>query len=134
MKNRKFILIVSILTTLLLIVGGIQAQKSIQKTTPKGTSQNAYISMQFSSPVLQEQNGNTAVLLNEATGYRNIPGEPIVPQIIKTIELPFRSQIDNIHCSFSVTADIPLMQKITPASKPVVYVTEKQIVQPSEYP
>lgn len=132
MKKRTFIFVVSIFTTLFLIAGGIQAEKSIQKTTTRETPQTTHISIQFSSPRLKEQDGSATVLLDEATGYRNIPGEPILPTVIETLELPFGSTVRDIHCSFSWTADIPLTQRITPASKPVVCATEKHLVQPSE--
>jgi hypothetical protein len=59
------------------------------------------------------------IQINEATEYRNTPGEPLLPLFMKTFEFPFGTQITNIRWTSSGTHDIHLTQKIVPISLPL---------------
>jgi len=126
MKKRQFIVIACILTTLCMVVGSIQAG-SIQSQKPViSQPQTKIVLLQFSQPALTEDNGVLSLQVKEATGYRNTPGEPLLPILMKTIELPFGSQITNIQCTTDGINEIKLAQKIAPISQPVTDSTQKQ--------
>ncbi len=134
MKKRGFIVIISILATLSMVVGSIQAGTIQKNISPSTNLQTKTITYQFSQPSVQGNNQYATIALAEATGYRNIAGEPILPIIMRTIELPFGTTIKDMTCSFSSQPSIQLTQKITPAVQPVPLITEDLIRQPSENP
>jgi hypothetical protein len=132
MKKREFIFVASILTTLIMVVGSIQAGTIQPKTSTESLLQTQTHIYQFSHPLLQENNKYLTVQLNEATGYRNIPGEPILPLIMRTLELPFGTIIKDAQCTIPRTSEVHLTQKISSAVKPVPMLPQNQNVQPSE--
>ncbi len=115
-----------------MVFGSIQAGNIDKEKTTEPVLQRTTRTYHFSVPMLQDKNEYTAVLLHEATGYRNIPGEPILPLIMNTIELPFGTQIQRVECSISNSQPIPLTQKITPAIKPVQFFSGHETIQYSE--
>ncbi len=131
MKKKDFIIIISILATLLMVIGNIQAE-NIQQNNSKIVSLQIKIHTQFSQPALQADDPYATIHLAEATGYRTIPGEPILPRVMKTIELPFGSTIKTMSCSFTSQPQIQLNQKITPAVQPMPYLNENPTIQPCE--
>jgi hypothetical protein len=130
MKKREFIIVASILTTLLMIVGSIQAGNIQTKKPTETLLQTKTVSYQFSQPSVKDNNDFVTLQINEATNYRNIPGEPILPVVMKTLELPFGTLVNNVRCTITGTHEIQLIKKITPATKPVPILTQNQIVQP----
>ena len=96
MKKRGFIVIISILATLSMVVGSIQAGTIQKNISPATCLQTKTITYQFSQPSIQGNNEYATIALAEATGYRNIAGEPILPIIMRTIELPFGTTIKDI--------------------------------------
>jgi hypothetical protein len=132
MKKREFIFVAGILTTIILVAGSIQAGTIQPKTSTESFHQTQTLIYQFSQPVLQENTHYLTVQLQEATGYRNIPGEPILPLIMRTLELPFGTTIKDIQCTVTITPEVHLIQKITPAVKPVPMLPQNQNVQPTE--
>lgn len=132
MKKRGFIVIISILTTLIMVVGSIQAGTIQKNISPASRLQRKTITFQFSQPSLQGNDLYATIHLAEATGYRNIAGEPILPIVMKNIELPFGTTIKDMRCSFTSQPPIQLNQKITPAVQPVPFTTKDLIRQPSE--
>jgi hypothetical protein len=134
MKKRGSIVIISILATLSLVVGSIQAGTIQKNTSPASSLQTKTITYQFSHPSQKGNDPYATIHLAEATGYRNIAGEPILPIVMKTIELPFGSTIKDMRCSFTSQPPIQLKKKITPAVQPVPFITEDLIRQPSENP
>ena len=131
MKKREFIVIATIFVTLIMGVGSIQAGTSPTKKQTATFPQAQTITYGFSQPLTQEQSEGVIVQLHEATGYRNIPDEPMLPLVMKTLELPFGTTVKNIRATISTTSDIHLTQKIISAEKPVPTSTEHQ--QPSEH-
>jgi hypothetical protein len=134
MKKRGFIVIISILATLSMVVGSIQAGTIQKIISPASSLQTKTMTYQFSQPSLQGNDLYATIHLAEATGYRTIAGEPILPIVMKTIELPFGTTIKDIRCSFTSQPPVQLNQKITPAVQPVPFITEDLIRQPSENP
>ncbi len=134
MKKRGFIVIISILATLSMVVGSIQAGTIQKIISPASSLQTKTMTYQFSQPSLQGNDLYATIHLAQATGYRTIAGEPILPIVMKTIELPFGTTIKDIRCSFTSQPPVQLNQKITPAVQPVPFITEDLIRQPSENP
>jgi hypothetical protein len=132
MKKREFILVASILTTLLMIMGSVQAGNIQIKNPTETLLQTKTISYQFSQPSVKDNNDFVTLQINEATNYRNIPGEPILPVVMKTFELPFSTLVNNVQCTITDTHEIQLIKKITPATNPLPFSTQSQIVQPIE--
>ncbi|MBE3138028.1 MAG: hypothetical protein IMZ43_11655 [Thermoplasmata archaeon] len=132
MKKREFILVASILTTLIIIVGSIQAGNIQTKKPTESLLQTNTVSYQFSQPSVKDNNDFVTLQINEVTNYRNIPGEPILPVVMKTLELPFGTLVNNVRCTITGTHEIQLIKKIAPATKPVPIPTQNQIVQPIE--
>jgi hypothetical protein len=132
MKKRDFIFITSILATLIIVVGSIQAGNIQIKKSPESSLRTKTISYQFSNPSIQKNDTYATIHLTEATGYQNIPGEPIVPVVMKTLEFPFGTYVKDLRCSLTSEPKVYLTQKITPALKPVPFLTDNLILQPSE--
>ena len=127
MKKKSFLVIISILATLLFVVGSIQAGIT-QKTPTKNTT----ISYQFSQPTIDTTDQYTSIHLAEATGTRNIAGEPILPLVMRTIELPFGSTIKDISYQITTQPQTKVSLKITPAAQPVPFLTKQQPLTTSE--
>jgi hypothetical protein len=132
MKKRGFIASISILATLIMVVGSIQAGITQQKNSGTVSLQITTVSYQFSHPIVQTSTQYATIHLMGATGYRNVAGEPILPIVMQTIELPFRSIIKDIHCRMTKQPQIHLTQKITPAAQPVPFLTDDAEGTPSE--
>lgn len=132
MKKKEFILIISIFSTLLMVGSSIQAGSIDNEKTREPTLQTTKRSYQFSLPSIQEDLAYSAVLLTEATGYRTTPGEPILPLLRDTIELPFGAKIQTIEYHPGSMHQLPLTQKITPAIAPVPFPSEHHTIQYSE--
>jgi len=116
MKKKEFIVLNSILIIVIIVIGSIQAG-SIQTQKPiVSLSQTKTISFHFSPPSFTEDKEMLTIQINEATEYRNTPGEPLLPILTKTFEFPFGTQITNIQCTRSGTHDIQLTQKIVPTA------------------
>jgi len=132
MKKREFILVASILTTLIMIMGSIQAGTIQTKKPTETLFQTKSVSYQFTQPSLEDNNDFVTLQINEATNYRNTPGEPILPVVMKTLELPFGTLVNNVRCTTTGTHEIQLIKKIPPATKPVPTPTQNKIAQPVE--
>jgi hypothetical protein len=132
MKKREIIFVGSILATLIMIVGSIQAGNIQTKQSTESMLQTETVIYQFSQPTVIENNDFATVQMDESTGYRNVPSEPILPIVMKTIELPFGTIVKDARCTVTITPEVQLTQKITPALKPVPFQTQNQVVQPSE--
>lgn len=115
-----------------MIVGSIQAGNIQTKKPTESLLQTNTVSYQFSQPFVKDNNDFVTLQINEATNYRNIPGEPILPVVMKTLELPFGTLVNNVRCTITGEHEIQLIKKIAPATKPVPIPTQNQIVQPIE--
>jgi hypothetical protein len=132
MKKRGFIVCISILATLVLVVGSIKAGITHQNNLQNASVQTSSISFEFSQPTLQTTASELAIQLPEATGFRNIAGEPILPIVMHTIELPFGSTIQAMDCRITNQPDLHLTQTIQPAAQPVPLLSDTTPVQPTE--
>jgi hypothetical protein len=119
MKNKACISFIAVLATFLMVAGSIQAGP-ISTTSHIKSPQTTTISFQCSLPQINEENGFSTVQLKEATGSRNIPGEPVLPVIMKTLEFPMGTHILDVQCTLGDTTTHQLAQKIIPAATPVV--------------
>lgn len=115
-----------------MVSGAIQADyiKIKQPTKPLTITQS--ITCRFSYPRIQEKNGFVTIQLNEATGYRSILDEPILPLFTKTLELPFGAIVKEIRYAVSLVPEIQLTQKIAPALQPLLPLFNNQNIQKSE--
>ena len=119
MKNKACISFIAGLATLLMVAGSIQAGPTLLTNQVKAP-QTTTISYHFSLPQIEENNRLTTVQLKEATASRNVPGEPILPIIMKTLEFPLGTHILDVQCIPSDTTTLQLAQQISPAVTPVV--------------
>ena len=104
---------------IIMVIGTIQVG-SMQTQEPRQLlSQTKTISFDFSVASFTEEYGMLTVQCNESMDYRNIPGEPLLPILIKTFEFPFGTSITNIECSTSGIYDTQLSYQIQPAVSPV---------------
>jgi hypothetical protein len=124
MKKRGYLISISIFATLLMIVGGIQAGITQQNTSKTASHLTTTLSYQFSHPTFQTNTQYGTIHLVEATSTRNIAGEPILPIVMQTIELPFGTTITNITSHFTTQPQTQLSWKITPAARPVPFITD----------
>jgi hypothetical protein len=132
MKKKEIIIIASVFATLLMIGANTQAEITPIKPSTKPLQITTTITYQFSTPLIQQTPDGSSIQLPEATGYRNIPGEPIVPLLMNTLQLPFGSRITDVHYTVSTTPETRLTQKITPAVKPVPFQSPNQDVVPTQ--
>ena len=113
---------------MIMVVGSIQVgSMEVQKPSPL-LSQTKTISYHFSFQSFTEVKGVLTLQGNEATEYRNVPGEPLLPVLMKTFEFPFGTQIINIDYSSGGVHDIQLTSKIPPAASPVIDLNQHQTV------
>lgn len=130
MKKTKARIIAVTLVPLILLASSIQAGNiSLITVSPAKTITVTY---HFSQPELQEINGFATIHINEATGSQRIPGEPMIPIVIKTLELPLGTRIKDVRCTISDTTEMQLSQKIAPAVKPVSQINENTVILPEE--
>jgi hypothetical protein len=120
MMKTAIMVIISIFAGMTMVLGGIQAGIVHEQKPADSEPHTQTMSFLFSSPTFIETNQSISVLMNEATGYRNTPEEPILPVVVKTFEFPFGTQITSIQCTSSKTNEIQFTQKLDPASTPVV--------------
>src|SRR4030042_2279583 len=118
MKKKEFIMGISILATVILVAGSIQASTLQTKKSTESSLQTTTISYEFSHPLIQQNDVYTSILIMEATGYQNIPGEPIIPIVMRTLEIPFGASIKEMKCVLTTDQERGLPQKITPAARP----------------
>ena len=128
MKKREFVILTSLLAIFIMIVGSIQAGTIQTQKSSLVSQQTTTISFQFSSPSIIVENNEIFVHINEATSYRNVPGEPQLPIFTKTIELPFGTQLRDIQCTPDQIIETQLMQKISPVPLPVTELTQQSPV------
>jgi hypothetical protein len=128
MKNKASISFIAVLATFLMVAGSIQAGPTFLTTQPK-TPQTTMLSYHLSPPQIQEDQGLTTVQLNEATSFRNVPGEPILPIIMKTLEFPLGTHILDIQCTYGAVTTQDVSRPISSAVAPVADNT--QTVQPA---
>jgi hypothetical protein len=115
-------------TVMIMVIGSIQVG-SIQTQKPSQLlSQTKTILFHFSLPSLTENQGMLTLQCNEATDYRNVPGEPLLPMLTKTFEFPFGTQITNIEYTSDGIHDIQLTFKIPPAVSPVTDQAQHQML------
>jgi hypothetical protein len=132
MKKKGFITITCSMMFVLIILSSSQAGSLHYQKPIESSVQTKILTYHFSSPVIQDNNQFLSVLLDEATGYRNIPGQPILPVIMHTVELPFKATVTSITCTVTALPEIQLPKKITPAIQPLTTLEHNTILQPLE--
>jgi hypothetical protein len=124
MKNKACISFIAVLATFLMVAGSIQAGPV--SITNQAKTQTTMISYQFSAPQTEENNGFLTIHLSEATNSRNVPGEPILPIVMKTLEFPLGTRIINVQCTPGGITESRLTEKIAPAVAPVTDASDAQ--------
>lgn len=119
MKKKGFIFLNSIVMILIMVIGGIQISHIQPQVHRQEVFQSQTFSFHFTPSSVIEDQGMVFLQSSEATEYRNIPGEPILPVVTKTFEYPFGTHISHIECVTSGIQDKQLPLKISPASTPV---------------
>jgi hypothetical protein len=130
MKKAKPLTVVTILISVIFIASSIQAGPTSLKTT--SSLKTTMISYSFSTPELQENNGFITLKLPETANSQFIPGQPVLPVLLKTIEFPLGTHIKNIQYTISQPTETQLFSKITPGLKPVQQLDENTIIQIKE--
>jgi hypothetical protein len=125
MKQQKIIVMLSLFATLFLVGATIQAGTVRQEARIEPPSTTMSITADFSQPQIQEQADSIVVLLDEATGYQNIPGEPVLPLVTRTVEVPFGSTVKETRCTLVASSEVHLPAKIAAAAKPAPYQTDE---------
>lgn len=74
---------------------------------------------QFSVPMVRDAGNFSTIHLTEANSYITRMGEPVIPVVVDSLELPWGSQIIDIQYTCSPMGEIQLSQKIISSSRPV---------------
>jgi hypothetical protein len=109
--------------TLSIIVLGILVLSGLGAiATPNTTSEpmKKTESIQFSQPILQEQENYITIDLPEATGRLMKTGKPELPMVTKVYTFPRGTQITSIDISYSSTYELPISKPIKPTSEPQI--------------
>ena len=84
--------------------------------------QNDFLSiqknMQFSEPVLTEQNTYLSVQLAEATSYVTTPGDPVLPIYTELFTFPYGTIIKDVSYTTSTVQTIGFIGEVLPAAQP----------------
>lgn len=76
---------------------------------------------QFSVPMIREGEAFSTIHLTEADSYNTRMGEPVIPVVVQSFELPWGSHVSDIKYTYSMVDEIQLSQKVKLASRPVVW-------------
>jgi len=131
MKKRKTMIIIFFLVQAILISSSVYAIQSEYELDKKNTTNIISLDLiqQFSTPEIREFNDYFTIHLDETTNFISIPGKPVLPIYIKTIELPFGSKLKDIRCDLSDIFHISISKQIIPALKPSPFYNERTDVQ-----
>jgi hypothetical protein len=105
--------IYSIGLILILIIGGIQAVALTNNE--KICTENYTISL--SEPIIKNINEFTEIKLNNVESYLINSGQPILPKIVKTFELPFGAKDIKVDFKPGLTNEYNVDKQIKPASR-----------------
>jgi hypothetical protein len=112
-KNMKRIL--SILLIGVLVISGFGAAIAMNNANDTLSIQE---NMQFSAPVLIDQDMYLSVQLAEATSYAALPGNPVLPIYTKLFTFPFGTKIKDVSFASPSVQTIELTKEVLPADQP----------------
>lgn len=121
MKKILPILIVGILVLSGLGAGALNKEKNKKQTET--------IMISFSMPSLEEiDNNNIEVHLKEETSYMVNPGQPVLPKVVKAVELDFGVKNVKVEVTIGKTHEYTIDKQIIPASGPVSTIENNDII------
>ena len=81
---------------------------------------NNEIEIDIQQPIIvEESNDNIVVNFKDEQPYIVNPGQPMLPKIIKKVELPFGVKNINVELNSKGTTEIKISKEIKPASSPM---------------
>lgn len=118
MKNKKTLISLIFIVTLIVISGSIQAGNNyIGKVNFSNKTIN--VNCQFSSPIFKEDSNGITIHLNNLNNYRMVPGQPILPISVETIELPLGTRIIDVICTTSDVKEYIITKDVVPGLQQV---------------
>ena len=120
MKKILPVLIIGIL--ILSGFGAVTANNADDGT--KNIEESKIISLDFSSPIIEEDSGCIQVTVENSYLSLNDPGKPMLPKIVKTIELPFGARNVNVEVVPKNIQESEISYEIRPALSPLMPLTD----------
>jgi hypothetical protein len=99
----------------ILLISGFGAAVSTNIQSKKMSIQDE---IQFSEPVITDQNNYLSVQIKEATSYAALPGNPVLPVYTKLFTFPFGTIIKDVSFATSSEHVKELTNEILPAAQP----------------
>jgi len=113
MKRNLVILIIGIL---FLSGFGVKAITRDGSLDVKIETRSDMIAMAFSSPIIKESDNNyIEVNLEDASSYLMNPGQPMLPKVVKSVELPFGVKNVKVEVTMSNIVEQKITKEICPA-------------------
>ena len=131
MKKGKILTVIVILLQLILVSSSITASYIEPDNKQIDRSNNGIIEVfqEFSMPEVKENNNFVNIHLDEVNSFISNTGEPVLPIYMETLEFPLGTNIKDIECIVTDMEEINLQKKIIPASKPVPWYNENDVIQ-----
>jgi hypothetical protein len=85
----------------------------------KADVQSLTKTLTFGTPNIQSNGGFNQVLVNGANATLNIPGQPMLPYAMITMEFPFGTKILDIDYDINAVSTQGIAQKIQPGTQPI---------------
>ena len=104
----------------ILVLSGLGAVALTETETNKNKLIEKTTSYSFLYPTICEYGQYVSVELKDATSFKMIPGEPMMPKITKVYTLPFDSTIKDVTVKFSEVNKQIISKEVRPAPEPIV--------------
>ena len=104
----------------ILVLSGLGAGALIETETDKNKLIEKTNSYSFLRPTICEYGQYVSVELEDATSFKMVPGEPVMPKITKVYTLPFASTIRDVTVKFSEVKKQFISKEVRPAPEPSV--------------
>jgi len=124
MKNKKFF--ISIMFIIILLFAACTSQ-AFNKNIYNNNLSNKKINLnyKFSLPIIKENYEGISIHINNLNQYLMIPGQPILPISVETIELPLGTKITDIICTTSNVKEYKITKDVVPGIQPVTSINTK---------
>lgn len=102
---------------------------SIASVPPRPNQQLSQVhslSFSFNTPVFVDDGSTLRVLMEGAPACRYVSGQPVLPMVTRTIQLPFGSVIKDVVIDVGVLSTMGVQKKITTAPCPLTRVTSHE--------
>ena len=120
----------------ILVLSGLGAVGLYKNTSDKETIEKTVIfSTEFSPLVIEESDQDYVKLrLKDTSSYLMNPGQPMLPKVVKTFELPFGVKNVNVEVVPSNIYEYEISKEIRPASEPMplISVSNNKVMEPEK--